>query len=124
MPDHTFCPTLIRQIPHPLRGPYRPPQYGRVMLPMTVLRRFDCVLPSSKAKVLAEHPRRWGGKLEGEALDRRLNTVAGQRFHNLELANCRAALIDAAITGQLDMKTSRAVPSTPSLSTLGKRVLP
>ncbi len=27
-----------------LRGPYRPPQYERVMLPMTVLRRFDCVL--------------------------------------------------------------------------------
>ena len=27
------------------------------MLPMTVLRRFDCVLASSKAKVLAEHAR-------------------------------------------------------------------
>ncbi|MDP2177270.1 type I restriction-modification system subunit M N-terminal domain-containing protein [Methylicorpusculum sp.] len=24
-----------------LRGPYRPPQYERVMLPLTVLRRFD-----------------------------------------------------------------------------------
>ena len=37
------------------RGPYRPPQSERVMLPMTVLRRFDCVLASTKAKVLAEH---------------------------------------------------------------------
>jgi len=35
-----------------LRGPYRPPQYERVMLPMTVLRRFDSVLEFSKANVL------------------------------------------------------------------------
>ncbi|MEO6292803.1 MAG: type I restriction-modification system subunit M N-terminal domain-containing protein, partial [Burkholderiaceae bacterium] len=26
-----------------LRGPYRAPQYERVMLPLVVLRRFDCV---------------------------------------------------------------------------------
>lgn len=38
-----------------LRGPYRPPQYERVMLPMTVLRRFDCVLEHSKAQILAKH---------------------------------------------------------------------
>jgi type I restriction enzyme M protein len=35
-----------------LRGPYRPPQYERVMLPLTVLRRFDAVLASSKQAVL------------------------------------------------------------------------
>ena len=82
MPDHSYFSTLIWQIAELLRGPYRPPQYERVMLPMTVLRRFDSVLASSKAKVLAEHARRKGGKLEGEALDRRLNNAAGQRFHN------------------------------------------
>jgi len=38
-----------------LRGPYRPPQYERVMLPLTVLRRFDCVLEPSKERVLAEY---------------------------------------------------------------------
>jgi type I restriction-modification system DNA methylase subunit len=52
------------------------------MLPMTVLRRFDCVLAPTKAKVLAEHARRKGGKLEGDALDTNLNTAAGQRFHH------------------------------------------
>ncbi len=52
------------------------------MLPMTVLRRFDCVLASPKAKVLAEHAKLKGGKVEGEALDQRLNKAAGQRFHN------------------------------------------
>ena len=82
MRDHNYFASLIWQIADLLRGPYRPPQYERVMLPMTVLRRFDCVLASSKAKVLAEHARRKGSKVQGAALDQRLNRAAGQRFHN------------------------------------------
>jgi len=35
-----------------LRGPYRPNQYKDVMLPLTVLRRLDCVLEPTKEKVL------------------------------------------------------------------------
>ena len=38
-----------------LRGPYRPPQYERVMLPLTVLRRFDAVLAPSKETVLKRY---------------------------------------------------------------------
>ena len=38
-----------------LRGPYRPPQYERVMLPLTVLRRFDAVLAPTKKAVLKRH---------------------------------------------------------------------
>jgi type I restriction enzyme M protein len=52
------------------------------MLPMTVLRRFDCVLASTKAKVLTEYEKRKGGKLKDDALDKALNRAAGQRFHN------------------------------------------
>jgi type I restriction enzyme M protein len=79
--DHNFFANLIWQIADLLRGPYRPPQYERVMLPMTVLRRFDCVLAPSKARVLAEHDR-LRDRFKGEALEARLNTAAGQRFHN------------------------------------------
>ena len=82
MPDHNYFANLIWQIADLLRGPYRPPQYERVMLPMTVLRRFDCVLAPTKSKVLAEHERRQGGRLNDDALDRILNNAAGQRFHN------------------------------------------
>jgi type I restriction enzyme M protein len=82
MPDHNYFANLIWQIADLLRGPYRPPHYERVMLPMTALRRFDCVLAPTKTKVLAEHARRKGGKLEGDALDTNLNKAAGQRFHN------------------------------------------
>jgi type I restriction enzyme M protein len=38
-----------------LRGPYRPPQYERVMLPLTVLRRFDAVLAPTKEVVLKRY---------------------------------------------------------------------
>ena len=81
MPDHSYFANLIWQIADLLRGPYRPPQYERVMLPMTVLRRFDCVLAPSRAKVVAEYERR-KDKIDGPALDLRLNRAAGQRFHN------------------------------------------
>ncbi len=80
--DHNSFANLIWQTADLLRGPYRPPQYERVMLPMTVLRRFDCVLAPTKAKVIAAHEKAKGGKLAGDALDTKLNKVAGQRFHN------------------------------------------
>lgn len=41
-----------------LRGDYKPHEYGRVILPFTVLRRLDCVLEPSKAAVLAELTKR------------------------------------------------------------------
>ena len=63
-----------------LRGPYRPNQYKDVMLPMTVLRRLDCVLEPTKEKVLAKAQGLKGGKLKN--LEPILNKVAGQQFHN------------------------------------------
>ena len=67
MSDHNYFANLIWPIADLLGGPYRPPQYERVMLPMTVLRRFDCVPGSTKAKVLAEHARRKGGMYAPQA---------------------------------------------------------
>ncbi len=64
-----------------LRGPYRPPQYERVMLPLVVLRRFDCVLAPTKQAVL-ERFAKLRDKHYGEALDTLLNQVSGQRFNN------------------------------------------
>ena len=82
MPDLGYFANLIWQIADLLRGPYRPPQYERVMLPMTLLRRFDCVLAATKNKVVAAHKQRSGGRLTDDALDTVLNRAAGQRFHN------------------------------------------
>jgi len=82
MANHHELANFIWQIADLLRGPYRRPQYERVMLPMTVLRRFDCVLLPTKDKVLREHEKRKGGKLNDDALDKILNRAAGQCFHN------------------------------------------
>ena len=81
MADHHQLSNFIWQIADLLRGPYRPPQYERVMLPMTVLRRFDCVLESTKQDVLAKYEQ-YKERLKDDALDSMLNKAAEQRFHN------------------------------------------
>ncbi|MDY7028746.1 MAG: class I SAM-dependent DNA methyltransferase [Spirochaetota bacterium] len=63
-----------------LRGPYKQAQYGKVILPMTVLRRLDCVLEPTKEKVLAEYEKH--KDKEVELRERILNRAAGQEFHN------------------------------------------
>lgn len=64
-----------------LRGPYRPPQYERVMLPLVVLRRFDCVLKPTKQAVLDKYAK-IKDKHNGDARDGVLNQISGQRFNN------------------------------------------
>ncbi|HFS82680.1 MAG TPA: SAM-dependent DNA methyltransferase, partial [Epsilonproteobacteria bacterium] len=69
-----------------LRGPYRPPQYERVMLPLTVLRRFDCVLDATKADVLKEYEKL--KRKDPQVVDKILNNKAKDKngkplgFHN------------------------------------------
>jgi len=63
-----------------LRGPYRPNQYKDVMLPLTVLRRLDCVLEPTKEKVLAKMESMKDGPVKN--LEPILNRTAGQSFHN------------------------------------------
>ena len=46
--EHQNIVGFIWNIANKLRGPYRPPQYRRVMLPLVVLRRFDLVLAQNK----------------------------------------------------------------------------
>jgi len=69
-----------------LRGPYRPPQYERVMLPLTVLRRFDAVLAPTKETVLKRYAD-LAGK-DPQLVDKILNNLARDEegkplgFHN------------------------------------------
>ena len=62
-----------------LRGDYKQSEYGKVILPFTVLRRLDCVLASSKAAVLAEKSTREAAGLNPEPF---LLRKAGQLFYN------------------------------------------
>ena len=63
-----------------LRGPYRPNQYKDIMLPMTVLRRLDCVLEPTKDKVLQKAKSLKGGKVKNA--EPILNRASGVPFHN------------------------------------------
>jgi type I restriction enzyme M protein len=62
-----------------LRGDYKQSDYGKVILPFTVLRRLDCVLESSKPAVLAELAAKQQAKLNPEPF---LLRKAGQSFYN------------------------------------------
>ena len=62
-----------------LRGDYKQSDYGKVILPFTVLRRLDCVLEPTKAAVLTEFAKRTAAKVEPDAFLRR---KSGQLFYN------------------------------------------
>lgn len=53
MNEHSLS-ACIWAVAELLRGDYKQSDYGKVILPFTVLRRLDCVLAKSKAAVRAE----------------------------------------------------------------------
>ncbi|HIP40333.1 MAG TPA: SAM-dependent DNA methyltransferase [Desulfocapsa sulfexigens] len=71
---------LIWEVADLLRGDYKQSDYGKVILPMTVLRRLDCVLAPNKQKVLDYLPK--VEKLSDNAKDLTLNKIAKANFHN------------------------------------------
>ncbi len=74
--QHQNLVGFIWNIANELRGPYRPPQYRKVMLPLTVLRRFDLVLAENKQKVLDEKKRLEARGIKGPALEKALSRIA------------------------------------------------
>jgi type I restriction enzyme M protein len=62
-----------------LRGDYKQSEYGKVILPSTVLRRLDCVLEKTKPAVLAELVAREKAGLNPEPF---LLRKSGQLFYN------------------------------------------
>jgi HsdM N-terminal domain len=52
--NHQALSSFIWSVADLLRGDYKQSDYGKLILPFTVLRRLDCVLEATKAKVLAE----------------------------------------------------------------------
>jgi len=67
---------FIWSVADKLRGVYKQSEYGRVILPLTVLRRLDCVLEPTKAAVL-ERAERLKGRVDN--VDPVLSDVSGHR---------------------------------------------
>jgi len=73
---HEALKAKIWEIANRLRGPYRPPQYRLVMLPMVVLRRLDCVLEPTKDAVLKRRDELEAQQMPKTAMDRLLGKAA------------------------------------------------
>ncbi len=78
---HSQIASFIWSICNLLRGPYKRNEYRKVILPLTVLRRFDCILAPSKAAVLTEHA---AIKAKTENIIRhKLCSITGHAFYNI-----------------------------------------
>lgn len=61
-----------------LRGDYKQSEYGKVILPFTVLRRMDCILEPTKQQVLAKLP-----TITAQNIGPMINRITGQTFYNI-----------------------------------------
>jgi len=68
---------FVWSIADQLRGVYKPHQYGGVILPLTILRRLDCILEPTRDEV-----RSLAKKYDGGALDVQVRQKTGFRFYN------------------------------------------
>lgn len=83
---------FIWSIAELLRGPYKKEQYGDVILPMAVLRRFDCVLAETKEEVLKEYEALKKTGLQN--MDPVLNKISKQKFNNTSKYDFEKLLAD------------------------------
>lgn len=73
---------LIWEIATHLVGLFKPHEYGKVILPMTVLKRFDDALAPTKTAVVEMGEKLSEMKVEGEARDGILRKTSGYSFYN------------------------------------------
>ena len=82
--------TVIWNVADMLRGPFKPHEYGLVILPMTVIKRFhDCLLPTHE-KVLEQYE-----KVKTlEVVDGFLRKASGYQFYNISKFTFEKLLAD------------------------------
>lgn len=75
--DVTAEANFIWSIANKLRGTYMPDKYGDVIIPMTILRRFECALSHTKEAVIEMYEK--NPKTPAQALEKK----AGFKFYNV-----------------------------------------
>jgi type I restriction enzyme M protein len=91
MSNATNLSSFIWSVADLLRGSYRQSDYGKVILPFTVLRRLDCILEPTKDRVLEEFKKRTG---EGVDPTPFLTRIAKQTFYNSSPLDLSKALAE------------------------------
>ena len=94
MPEHQSTTiknhaAFIWSVADLLRGDYKQSEYGKVILPLTVIRRLDCVLEPTKAKVMAVYDK-YGDR------DQLLRAAAETQFYNTSRLTLTSVLADSA----------------------------
>ncbi len=77
--DQTNLGSLIWSVAELLRGDFKQSEYGLVILPFTVLRRFECVLELTRQAVLEKHQAISGSGIDPDLV---LPGISGQQFYN------------------------------------------
>ena len=90
---HSQLANFIWSICNLLRGPYKRNEYRKVILPLTVLRRFDCLLAPTKAAG-AEGARRRSRASPRTVVRSLLQKVTGRPFYNLSKLDLQRKLLD------------------------------
>ncbi|MGL5218860.1 MAG: type I restriction-modification system subunit M [Plesiomonas shigelloides] len=91
-----------------LRGDFKQSQYGRVILPFTLLRRLECVLAPSKDAVVAEYHRITPMNLPEEAQEKFLLRATQTPANPEGLAFFNISPMNLATMGQKDIKANLA----------------
>ncbi len=86
---------LIWEIATHLVGVYKPHEYGKVILPMTVIKRFDDSLKNTKAQVLEMAKKLDESGVEGMARDGILKQISKKAFYNTSKFNFETLLADS-----------------------------
>lgn len=79
---------LILSIANQLRGPFKEDEYQNVIIPMTILRRFECILEKTKDAVIREYE-------SGERDEKVLTRVSGLSIYNTSRFNLNNLLDDS-----------------------------
>ena len=91
--NHSEIVSFLWGVADLIRDTFRRGQYQEVILPLTVLRRLDCVLAPTKEKVLARQAALRGKGLQD--LDAQLRKASGFAFYNTSRYDFGKLLADA-----------------------------
>lgn len=83
---------FIWSIANLLRGDYKQSEYGKVILPLTVLRRLDCVSEATKPQVIARKEALARRKIDN--IEPILRGIAGHNFYNTNPLTFKTLLDD------------------------------
>jgi hypothetical protein len=117
--NHSEIVSFLWGVADLIRDTFRRSKYQDVILPLTVLRRLDCVLANTKERVLKRQ-----AELKGKGLgdlDAQLRRASGFAFYNTSRYDFDKLLADAPEYVQRQIKRTWSAGTQPNISMGGSR---